>query len=143
MWTSTPTTSMPGSRRGLGVEGAGAGDGDAELVLGLAGGDLGVAAGVDVGVDAERDRRGAAELGRDLGERDELGLGFDVELADAVPERERHLGAGLADAGEDDALAGTPAARARRYSPSETTSMPAPSEAIRRRTARLAFAFIA
>ena len=38
---------------------------------------------------------------------------------------------------------GTPAARARRYSPSETTSMPAPSEAIRRRTARLAFAFIA
>ena len=38
---------------------------------------------------------------------------------------------------------GTPAARARRYSPSETTSMPAPSEAISRTTARLELAFIA
>ena len=92
--------------RRLGVDGAGAGEGDAELVLGLAGGDLGVGAGVDVGVDAERDRGGAAERGRDLGERGELGLGLDVELADAVAEGELHLGPGLADAGEDDALAG-------------------------------------
>ena len=37
----------------------------------------------------------------------------------------------------------TPAALARRYSPPETTSMPAPSEAISRSTARLELAFIA
>src|SRR5690606_55613 len=35
---------------GLGVEAGGLGEGDAELVLRLAGGDLGVAAGGDVGV---------------------------------------------------------------------------------------------
>ena len=64
---------------------------------------------------------------RDLGQRLELGLGFHVEAQDAAVEREGHLAPGLADAREHDPLAGTPAASARRNSPSETMSMPAPS----------------
>src|SRR3546814_13265705 len=41
---------------------------DAELGVGTSGGDLGVGAGVDVGVHAESDRRRRAARHRDLGE---------------------------------------------------------------------------
>ena len=46
------------------------------------------------------------EAGRHLRQRAQLRFAFDVELADAAFEREAHLLARLADAGEDDALAG-------------------------------------
>ncbi len=48
---------------GVGIDFARAADRDAELVLGLAGGDLVMRLGIDVGIDAHRDRRGPA-LGR-------------------------------------------------------------------------------
>jgi hypothetical protein len=65
---------------------------------------------------------------RGLRQQLQLRLGFDVEAEDAGFEREIHLARRLADAGEHDLrAAGTPAASARRSSPSETTSAPAPS----------------
>ena len=96
---------MPGKRGRPGVDLPGAGDRDPELVLGPAGRDLGVGPGVDVRVDADRDRRLAAAGSRDLGERLELGLRLDVEAQDAVVEGVGHLGAGLGDPGEHDPLA--------------------------------------
>ena len=95
-----------GQLGGLGVEARGVLEGHAELVLGLAGGDLGVRLGVDIGVDAEGDRRGAAEARRDLAQRLELRLRFHVEAEDALLQRIGHLGARLADAGEDDLVGG-------------------------------------
>ena len=128
----------------LAVDGAGARDRDAELRLGLAGGDLGVGQRVDVRVDPQADRRDPAALGRDAGDHRQLGLGFDVEAEDGLVEGKRDLGRALADAGEGDACSpGTPAARARRSSPSETTSMPAPSRASRVSTAWLELALTA
>ena len=100
MWM--PAMLMPGSLRGLGVEARGVVEGHAELVLGLAGGDLGVRLGVDVRVDADGDARGRAHAGRHLAQRVQLGLGLDIEAADALAQRIGHLGARLADAGEDD-----------------------------------------
>ncbi len=63
---STPVDLDAGQTRGLGENGAGAGERNAELVLGLAGRDLGVGLGVDVGIDAERDRRVRAHGLRDF-----------------------------------------------------------------------------
>ena len=57
---STPTASTPGSAAMRAIDLAGAGIGNAELVLGLAGRNLGMGAGIDIGVDAHRDRRGHA-----------------------------------------------------------------------------------
>ena len=84
------------------VDVAGVLPGDAELVLGPAGGDLPVRPGVDVGIDAHRHRRGAP--GGDGAGRQhvELRFGFDVEAVDAGGQREIHLGGRLADAGEQD-----------------------------------------
>ena len=45
---------------GQGIDGRGLGDGDAELVFGFAGGDLFMGLGIDIGVDAHRDRRAQA-----------------------------------------------------------------------------------
>ena len=95
-----------GQLGGLGVEARGVLEGHAELVLGLAGRDLGVRLGVDVGVDAEGDRGGAAEARRDLAQGLELGLGLHVEAEDALLQRIGHLRARLADAGEDDLVGG-------------------------------------
>jgi hypothetical protein len=129
--------------RGLGIDLAGPRDRDAELVLGPAGGDLRVRAGVDVGVDADGDRRGPPHAGGGLGERAQLGLGFHVELADAALERHRISSRVLPTPEKTMRSPGTPAARARRYSPSDTTSAPAPRRASTRMTARLEFAFSA
>ena len=85
-----------------GVDVAGALPRDAELVLGLAGRDLAMRPGVDIGVDAQRDRRddtGCDGAGR---QQFQLGLGFDVEAVDARGEREIHLARRLADAGKHD-----------------------------------------
>ena len=79
---STPVTSMPGSFGGAGIDLAGARDRHAELVLGFAGGDLGVRAGIDVGIDAHRDARGPARLDREPRQQFELRLGLDVDAED-------------------------------------------------------------
>ena len=58
-------------------------DVDAELVLLAAGGDLGVRAGIDVGIDPDGDVGLHAELGRDGVQGLELGRALDIDLADA------------------------------------------------------------
>ncbi|MET4835320.1 hypothetical protein ABIF44_004727 [Bradyrhizobium japonicum] len=72
---------------GARIDLAGIGDRNAELVLGLAGRDLGVRAGIDVGIDAHGDARGLAHLGRKPRQQLELGLGFDVEAEDVGGQR--------------------------------------------------------
>src|SRR5438874_12192800 len=59
---------------------------------------------IDVGVDANRDRRTLAELAGDAIEQAELFGALDVETADPCFERGLHLGFGLADAGKHDVL---------------------------------------
>ncbi len=103
---STPVDREAGQRAGAGVDGARARDRNAELVFRSSGGDLGVGARVDVRVDAKRDARDPPARSGDLGERLQLGLGFDVEAEDVLIERQRHFGAGLADPGKDDLVAG-------------------------------------
>ena len=96
-----------GDARQLGgarIEGGRRVEGNAELVLGLAGRDLLVRLGIDVRIDADGDVRGLAEARRDGAQRQQFGLGFDVEGENAGIERKGHLGARLADAGEDDAV---------------------------------------
>ena len=61
---------------------------------------------VNVRIDANRDPRGSTARHGDLGERLELGLGFDVEAEDVLVERQGHFGAGLADAGKYDFFRG-------------------------------------
>ena len=64
MWHCTPTTSMPGSAARPAQDRGRRGDVDAELVLAQAGRDVGVRAGVDVRVDAQRDARRACRAPR-------------------------------------------------------------------------------
>ena len=87
---------------GAGIDGAGPRDRHAELVLGFAGGDLGVRAGIDVGIDPHRDPRGLAGLDRQPRQQFELRLGFDVDAENVRGQRRAQLGFGLADAGEQD-----------------------------------------
>ena len=63
-----------------------------------------VGPGVDIGIDAKRDRGGLAERRRGLAQQPELGLRFHIEGEDALLEREGHLVLGLADAGEGDSV---------------------------------------
>src|SRR4026209_648896 len=69
---------------------------DAELVLAQAGGNVGLGTRVDVGIDAQRDRRAPAKAARYLVNAGELGLGFNVDTADALLQRELDLGFALA-----------------------------------------------
>ena len=55
-----------GQRAGKAIERKRLGEGDAEFVLGLAGRDLVMGLGVDIGVDAKRDAGGEPERRRDL-----------------------------------------------------------------------------
>jgi hypothetical protein len=64
-----------------------------------------VGLGVDVGIDAQADRRLLADRASDGVEAVELGRRFDVEAQDAGFQRQAHFGRGLADAGENDLLA--------------------------------------
>jgi hypothetical protein len=58
--------------------------------------------GVDIGIDAEGDRRHLAH-GQCAGvEHLELGFGFNVEAIDVGGERRIHFAHGLADAGKHD-----------------------------------------
>ncbi len=91
MCMSTPGDGEAGQPRRLAIDGARARDGDAELVLRLAGGDLGVRQRVDVGVDAQRHARGAAPGGGDRREGGEFRLRLDVEAENVLVERERDL----------------------------------------------------
>jgi hypothetical protein len=81
-----------------------AADRNAEFVLGLAGRDLVVRLGVDIGIDAHRDVRPPALRRCDLRQQCELRLGLDVDAENAFVDRQRELGRGLADAGEHDLL---------------------------------------
>jgi hypothetical protein len=63
-----------------------------------------VRTGVDVGIDAQADRRGLAEPAGDGVQAFEFGRGFDVEAQDAGVQRQFHFGGGLADPGENNAL---------------------------------------
>ena len=107
-----------------------AADRNAEFVLGLAGGDLGVGLGIDVRIDADRDVGGAALAAR-RSRRAVRAPASDSTLTQRMP-------CSTASASSRSVLptpenmifcAGTPAARARNSSPSETTSAPAPSRA--------------
>ena len=109
----------------------------------LAGRDLGVGARVDVRVDADGDRR-ARPLAAATSER-ASSSGSDSTLKQRMPSSiPSAISARVLPTPEKMILsAGTPAARARRSSPSETTSMPAPSRASVVSTAWLELAFIA
>ena len=100
-------------------------------------------AGIDVGIDAQRNPRGPAGLDRELREQFQFGLGFDVDAENVGGERGAQFGPGLADAGEKILFGGIPAASARFNSPPDTTSAPAPSLASVRSTDWLEFAFMA
>ena len=71
---------------------------NAELVLGLAGGDLGVGAGIDVRIDPYRNPRGLAGLDRELRQQFQLGFGLDVDAENVRRQRRAQFGLGLADA---------------------------------------------
>ena len=73
---------------------------DAELVAPQAGGYIGMRAGVDIGVHAQRYRRPLAEGASHCIEPLELRLALDVETEDALSDSKRHLLARLADAGK-------------------------------------------
>ena len=140
---STPWTLDARQRAGVGIDLAGAGDRHAELVLRLAGRDLGVGARVDVGIDADGDRRNRApaEATRDSASSS----GSDSTLKQAMfSSSPRFISARVLPTPEKMMRSpGTPAARARLNSPSLTTSMPAPSLASVVSTAWLELAFIA
>ena len=101
---------------GAGIDLARAADRNAELVLRLAGRDLGVGLWVDVGIDADRDVGGAALAGRDRRQKFELRFRLDIDAENAVVDGERELARGLADAGEHDLLRRDPGgARAQQF----------------------------
>ena len=58
--------------------------------------------GIDIRIDANCDRGGLADLGRDFAQRNKLGLALDVETENALLQRVGHFGTRLADAGEND-----------------------------------------
>ena len=77
--------------------------GNAELVFRLARRNLGMGAGVDIRVDAIGDRRALAHGDGDLREHFRFRFAFQIELVDAMVQRQAHFIGGLADAGKDDA----------------------------------------
>ena len=83
-------------------------DVDTELVTAPSGGDVGVGAGVDVGIDPDRHRRPLSPLHGDLVQQLQFGPGLDVDLQDAEIERQAQFPRGLADPGEDDLLGRDP-----------------------------------
>ena len=73
---------------------------NAELVLGLSGGYVGVCMGIDIGVDAECYVCGLAQSGAALGNYVEFGLGLYVEAGDTCVKSQINLTIGLADSGK-------------------------------------------
>src|SRR5207247_11131890 len=76
--------------------------GDAELAAGERRRDVRVRARVDLGIDAQRDRRYPIPAGCDGGELLQLLFALAVELEDARFPRRLHLVPPLADTGKDD-----------------------------------------
>jgi hypothetical protein len=93
---------QPGQPLPLAIDREGVLQRDAELVRLQAGGDVRMAPGVDVGIDAQRHARLPLQPARDGGDAIELARRLGVDGADAVRDRVFELGPGLADAGEDD-----------------------------------------
>ena len=87
---------------GAGVQLHRLGIGDAELVLGAPGGDLGVGAGIHVRIDAQRHAGDAPHAGGDGREHLQLLGALHVDLGDVLGQRQPQFAHGLADAGEHD-----------------------------------------
>ena len=144
MWTWTPDEPQARQTAPLAVDRARLLQRHAELVGLQPGGDVRMAPGVDVGVDAQRHARLAPLRARDLGDAIELAGRFRVDRADAVGDRVLQLVARLADAGEDD-VAPARSRRAARpaISPPELASARLPSARSRRAIASVELAFSA
>ena len=84
---STPTIIEAGQPRGLRIDLARARQGHAELVLGEAGGNLGVGLGVDVRIDAQRDMGALPVRRRNPEMVSSSGSELDIEAEDALVER--------------------------------------------------------
>ena len=114
---------------------------NAEFRLRRAGRDLGVRLRIDIGIDADGDRRALVRRERDLVQRFELRFALDIELMDAGIEAQ--VASRLSSCRRRRrrcARRQIPAASAFFISPPETTSAPAPSRASVFSTARLPFA---
>ena len=115
---------------------------DAELVLLPAGRDLGVGPRIDVGIDAERDRRASCPSAAATAlSSSSSGTDSTLIWRTPWPSAKRSSAAVLPMPEKTMRSPGMPAASARRNSPSETTSAPAPSRANVAITARFEFAF--
>ena len=103
--------------------------GNAELGFRRAGGDLGVGPGIDIGIDADGDRRASRPCAAATSlKRLKLGLAFDIELIDAGLERQLAFRPwSCRRRKRRSARPGMPAASAFFSSPPDTTSAPAPS----------------
>ena len=98
----------PRQRGGHRINLSRAGDRNAELVLGFAGGDLGMGLGVHVRIDPHGDRHNLAQRLGNRAQQLHLGLGFDVELANPPFDGNAHFLNGLAHAREHDLVARHP-----------------------------------
>ena len=109
-----PVTLRPGRSRAARNAVERLGRGNAELVVGGAGGDLGVGAGLDIGIDAEARparRRPVATATADRVRASSTDSRLNWQQA--AGERLGHFVGGLADARKEDRSGGMPAARAR------------------------------
>jgi len=91
-----------GQLRGADVHILGVSDGNAELVFFQTGGDVRVRAGIDVRVDAQRNRRANAHFGGHDLQAFQLFGGLDVKAVHADFQGATHVVTGLADTGEHD-----------------------------------------
>ena len=128
---------------GAAIQPGGIGVGDAELVPRAAGADLGMGAGIDIGVDAQRDPRGAAMATASAESTSNSSALSTLICAMSSESASRSSRSVLPTPENTMRSAGTPAARRASSSPSLTTSTPAPSAANRRSTASRSFAFMA
>src|SRR5256886_13252344 len=96
----------PRKPSGFGINFAGATNRNAEFVLRLAGADLGMGFGIDIGVDPER-RTGRAVLTCcNFGKKGELRLRFDIEAKYVLFERKYQFRLRLANTGKGDFFRG-------------------------------------
>ena len=134
----------PRARAGAAQDVGRMGDRHAELGLAQAGGDVGVGAGIDVGVHPQRDPRLRARGRRPAAPSRAISSSLSA-LNSPMP-RSRpsaQLVVGLADPGEDDPLRRKARPQGGQELPPETMSAPAPRSARRRRIAPLPLAFTA
>ena len=90
----------------MGIEGRNFRRRDAEFIVGAAGGDFRVGAGVDIRVHAQHDSGRHTKAGGKGGEHTELGRAFDINLADFFRQRGAQILGTFADAGENDVFGG-------------------------------------